>query len=205
MIDKDNFGLIAKRGKGGLWRVTYGDIPGLTEDEYKARRPAILQKLLPGHPEPDQYRVEQNNSYNTHNRCVDKMRTGRILLAGDAAHVCNPFGGYGCMTAVLDVGGLAECLVGIYENKADEDILDKYAEIRREKFVNFVDARSIKNMNRVWWKSDRDPLETDKFLGILKSLEGDRDKTKEFLLVRSQAFGRKSCIRSDLLLENIQY
>ena len=33
-------------------------------------------------------------------------------------------GGYGCMTAVLDVGALADCLSGIYEGRADDTILD---------------------------------------------------------------------------------
>ena len=52
------------------------------------------------------------------------MRVGRICLAADGAQVCNPTGGYGCMTVVLDVGALANCLVGVYEGKADESIHD---------------------------------------------------------------------------------
>lgn len=88
------------------------------------------------------------------------------------------------MTAVVDVGGLADCLVGIYEGKADEDILDTYANIRREKFLKYVDARSRKNMDRVRWTRSEDPLESDKFLNILKTLEGDKEATRKFLLVR---------------------
>ncbi|KAK3725897.1 hypothetical protein LTR37_000045 [Vermiconidia calcicola] len=96
MIDPDHWGLVAKRGHGGLWRVTYGDpAVGLTDEEYLARRPWHFKAILPGHPDPDQYRIEQTNMYNIHNRCVPSFKVGRILLAADAAHVCNPMGGYG--------------------------------------------------------------------------------------------------------------
>lgn len=179
------WGLVAKRGKGSLWRVTYGDIGGLTEAEYLARRPRRLEQMLPGHPKPDQYEIGDFNIYRMHNRCAESFRKGRVLLAADAAHICNPWGGYGCMTAVVDVGGLADCLIGLYKGLAGEEILDKYSEIRRDKFLRYVDARSIKNLNRV---SNSDPetvADTDPFLGILKGLEGDAETTKAFLLVSS--------------------
>jgi 2-polyprenyl-6-methoxyphenol hydroxylase-like FAD-dependent oxidoreductase len=186
MIDPDHWGLIARRGHGGLWRVTYGDsAPGLTNEEYLARRDWHFKAMLPGHPEPHEYRIEQTNLYNIHNRCVEKFKVGRILLAADAAHVCNPMGGYGCMTACLDVAGLADCFVGYYDGKAGEEILDIYARVRREIFLKYVDARSIKNLERV---SRTDPwtiAETDKFFGIIKELNMDESKLdlKEFLLV----------------------
>ncbi|KAL2428705.1 FAD-dependent monooxygenase terC [Exophiala dermatitidis] len=185
IIDPEFWGLAAKRGKGGLWRVTYGDISGLTEEEYLQRRAAAFKKILPGNPDPDQYTVTQTNLFRIHNRCVDKMRVGRILLAADAAHVCNPFGGYGCMTAIIDAGALADCLIGMYQGKADDSILDRYAEIRREKYMKYVDARSIKNMNRVSKSNPDTVLETDKFLGILQDLQGDGEATKAFLLKTS--------------------
>lgn len=184
MADNDHWGLIARRGKGGLWRVTYGDpVTGLTDEEYLARRPAHMKAMLPGHPDPDQYRIEQTNLYNIHNRCAESFKVGRVILAGDAAHVCNPMGGYGCMTAVLDVGGLADCFIGYYHGLADEDILDKYAEVRRDIFVRYVDPRSIKNLNRVATSDPHTVLETDKFFGILKDLQKDEDSMRAFLLV----------------------
>lgn len=87
------------------------------------------------------------------------------------------------MTAVIDVGGLADCLIGLYDGKVGEEILDIYAEVRREKFLKFVDARSIKNLNRVAKSDPWTVLETDKFFGILQELEGDTEATKRFLLV----------------------
>lgn len=185
------WGLLARRGKGGLWRVTYGDIAGLSEEEYLERRIKAFERLLPGHPQPHDYKITQTDQFRIHNRCVEKMRVGRIFLAADAAHVCNPFGGYGAMCAILDVGGLADCLIGVYEGKAGDDILDLYAQIRREKFLKYVDERSMKNMHRI---KDADPQtlkDNDKLLGIFQELEGNAEATKSFLMVsrmRSCAF-----------------
>ncbi len=183
MLDPVNFALLARRKVGGMWRVTYADKPDLTDEEYVKRRETVFAKLLPGNPQPSEYKITQTDQFRIHNRCVSSMKVGRIFLAADAAHVCNPFGGYGCMTAILDVGGLADCLIGYYEGKADADILDLYAKIRRDKFLKYVDERSIKNMNRIW-KSDPDTvLQTDKLFGIFQELEGRPQATKDFLLV----------------------
>ncbi|TPX17536.1 uncharacterized protein E0L32_003179 [Thyridium curvatum] len=183
MIDPDHCGLIAHRGKGGLWRVTYGDpVLGLTDEEYLNRRPTHMKAMLPGHPDPTQYRIEQTNLYNIHNRCADTFKVGRVILAGDAAHVCNPMGGYGCMSAVLDVGGLAECFSGYFHGMAGEEILEKYAQVRRDIFLKYVDPRSIKNLNRVAKSDPQTVLETDKFFGILKDLQKDDNSMREFLL-----------------------
>lgn len=89
------------------------------------------------------------------------------------------------MTAVLDTGGLADCLIGLYEGKAGEGILDTYAQVRREKFLKYVDARSIKNLNRVAKSDPYTVAQTDPFMAILKDLEGDPEATKKFLLVSS--------------------
>ncbi|KAH8901236.1 FAD/NAD(P)-binding domain-containing protein [Thozetella sp. PMI_491] len=183
MIDPDHWGLIARRGKGGLWRVTYGDpVVGLTDEEYLDRRPWHMKAILPGHPDPDQYRIEQTNLYNIHNRCAEKFKVGRILLAADAAHVCNPMGGYGCMTAVLDVDGLADCFIGYYNGRAGEEILDTYAQVRRDIWLKYVDKRSMKNLNRVARTDPWTVLDTDEFFGILKELQKDEQAMKEFLL-----------------------
>jgi 2-polyprenyl-6-methoxyphenol hydroxylase-like FAD-dependent oxidoreductase len=43
MVDPDHWGLIARRGHRGLWRVTYGDpMPGLSDEKYLARRSSHL-------------------------------------------------------------------------------------------------------------------------------------------------------------------
>jgi FAD binding domain len=205
MVGEKNWGLIARRAKGGLWRVTYGENEsGLSDEDYEARRPAAFERLLPGHPKPGEYRITQTDHFRIHNRCVEKMRVGRIFLAADAAHVVNPFGGYGAMTAILDVSGLADCLIGVYDGRAGEEILDLYAQIRREKFLKYVDARSMKNMDRIINSDPTTNLEGDKLMGIFRELQGDAEATKAFLLV-SQILGTRSLPGANDYVENIKH
>ncbi|KAF4548612.1 FAD-binding domain-containing protein 50 [Elsinoe fawcettii] len=184
IVDHDHWGLIAKRGRQGLWRVTYGDNrTDLTDEELLDRRPWHFEHMLPGSPKPHQYRVEQTNTYSVHNRCVSSFRVGRVFLVGDAAHVCNPMGGYGCMSAILDVDGLATCLAGYYHNKSDESILDKYADIRRDKFLRFVDDRSMRNLARCATADPDTVKDTDPFFQLVQKLNEDPNEMKAFLLV----------------------
>jgi hypothetical protein len=78
--------MAARISKDGLWRVTYGEIPGLTYDELRARQLAKFETILPGHPKPDQYGMVNFSPYKVHQRLAKSMRVGRFLLAADAAH-----------------------------------------------------------------------------------------------------------------------
>ena len=89
------------------------------------------------------------------------------------------------MAAVLDAGGLADCLIGVYQGKAGDELLDLYAEIRREKFMKYIDVRSQRNLNRVRHRNPDHVLEDDKLLQIFQNIEGDAEATKAFLLVSS--------------------
>lgn len=86
------------------------------------------------------------------------------------------------MTATLDVDGLADCLIGHHQGKADSSILQTYADVRREIFLKYVDARSIKNLDRVRKSDPWTVRDTDKFFGVLKDVTSDRQKLKDFLL-----------------------
>ena len=56
MLDPVNFALLARRKVGGMWRVTYADKPDLTDEEYVKRRETVFAKLLPGNPQPSEYK-----------------------------------------------------------------------------------------------------------------------------------------------------
>jgi 2-polyprenyl-6-methoxyphenol hydroxylase-like FAD-dependent oxidoreductase len=90
VIDPENWFVIAKIDKEGLWRIVYGETSGLSVQEIERRLPERLHKTLPGNPESGQYQVTNVTPYVCHQRCAEKMRDGRMLLAGDAAHLNNP-------------------------------------------------------------------------------------------------------------------
>ena len=82
--------MVARISNDGLWRVTYGEIPGLTKEELSERLPSKFKAMFPGHPDPEEYRVVNFSPYKVHQRLAEKLRVGRVLLAADAAHLCNP-------------------------------------------------------------------------------------------------------------------
>jgi 2-polyprenyl-6-methoxyphenol hydroxylase-like FAD-dependent oxidoreductase len=82
--------MAARISNDGMWRVSYGEIPGLSPEELRARQPMKFEKMLPGHPKPGEYKLANFSPYKIHQRLAEKMRVGRFLLAADAAHLCNP-------------------------------------------------------------------------------------------------------------------
>nr|WP_275586358.1 FAD-dependent monooxygenase [Geodermatophilus normandii] len=62
---------------------------------------------------------------------VDRYRVGRVLLAGDAAHVHSPAGGQGMNTGIQDAYNLGWKLALVLEGKAPDQLLDTYEEERR--------------------------------------------------------------------------
>jgi 2-polyprenyl-6-methoxyphenol hydroxylase-like FAD-dependent oxidoreductase len=82
--------MIARITEDGLWRVTYGELPGLTFEQLKERQPMKFKMILPGNPDPGDYDLANFSPYKVHQRIANKMRVGRILLAADAAHCMSP-------------------------------------------------------------------------------------------------------------------
>jgi 4,5-epoxidase len=70
-------------------------------------------------------------SFRIHRRLAETYRSGRILLAGDAAHVHSPFGGQGMNTGIGDAENLAWKLAMVVNATADHELLDSYEAERR--------------------------------------------------------------------------
>ena len=90
VIDPEHFVVLCQITKEGIWRVSYGDDTRYSHEELRERLHKKLRILLPGDPSTDQYQVLRFSPYSIHQRCAENMRVGRVLLAGDAAHLCNP-------------------------------------------------------------------------------------------------------------------
>jgi len=163
----------AKITRDGLWRVSYGEPADMPFEEVLKRQPWKYETMLPGKPQPGDYRLVNINPYRIHQRCAEKFRVGRVCLAADAAHLCNPFGGLGLTGGIVDVGGLSQCLIGIAESKATDDILDKYDEVRRRIWHEIINPVSSGNFVRV--SSDPDVIaDTDEVIQMsLKAWHDD--------------------------------
>ena len=133
-----------------------GDLPGrrrrgrttaLSPERVEAR----LQKFF---PKAGRYDVEYVNVYGVHQRVAATFRKGRVLLAGDSAHVNNPIGGMGMNGGMHDGINLAEKLAKVIHGEADEELLDLYSRQRRHAAVKYVQAQTIANKRLM---EERDP------------------------------------------------
>ncbi len=91
-------------------------------------------------------------------------------------------GGMGLTGGIVDVGGLYDCLAGIYDGRADASILDRYDQVRRAKYLKIVDPISSQNLRRMFETDPDSALECDEFLKMCKRTETDREFAKEMHL-----------------------
>jgi len=138
---------------GGLWRAIFPLQEG--EDEETALLPeqveARLQKFFPKRGE---YETRYVNVYGVHQRVASTFRLGRVLLAGDSAHLNNPIGGMGMNGGIHDGLNLAAKLARVIHGEAGDELLDLYSRQRRHAAVKYVQAQTIANKRLM---EERDP------------------------------------------------
>ena len=119
----------------------------LTDESIQTR----LQNLLPkGSP----YATVHRTLYKVHQRVAKEFRRGRVILAGDAAHINNPLGGMGMNGGVQDAFNLSDKLVEILVSGASPDLLDRYERQRRSVAIEYINANTARNKKTI---EERDP------------------------------------------------
>lgn len=124
---------------GGLHRIvaTVESAPELPD---AAHVQALLDARGPQVQRARVLEVTWGSKFRLHHRIADSFRSGRILLAGDAAHTHSPAGGQGMNTGIID----AMCLAGLLVEalSGHDDALDRYGAVRRPvatEVVRFAD------------------------------------------------------------------
>ncbi|MGZ5198388.1 MAG: FAD-dependent oxidoreductase [Telluria sp.] len=101
----------------------------------------LVQQLLDTRgPERNALTVKEvlwSSRFHVHHRIASQFRAGRVLLAGDAAHVHSPAGGQGMNTGIQDGLALAPMLVETLRT-GTLDALDRYAAQRRQVALEVV-------------------------------------------------------------------
>ena len=75
--------------------------------------------------------LESGSRWTDNTRLADTYRKGRVLLAGDAAHIHTPFGGQGLTLGLVDAANLGWKLAAAIRGEAPESLLDTYTAERR--------------------------------------------------------------------------
>lgn len=147
LIDSQFGSVIVPLNHSGLWRCTYMESCLLPEERFLERIPAAFRELLPG---DDPHVLDQASPYRMHQRSAPQYRVGRVLLAGDAAHSTNPTGGLGLTSGLFDSYLLQECLAAIVLHGANDSLLTRYSDARREIFINRASPQAVANKNLIF-------------------------------------------------------
>lgn len=151
VIDPDHWAVIVKINEANLWRCTYGEPAELPVEGVRDRVPENYRHFMG----PDAvYEIAAVSPYRVHERAAERFRVGRVLLAGDAAHVNNPIGGFGLTSGLLDAVALGYPLAAVFLGRQDDRILDRYAAERRRVFLEVTSPAASENLRRF---KERDP------------------------------------------------
>lgn len=127
-----------------LWRALFpvpageSDADALSDDACQRRLQAVVSRAEP-------YEIAHRTIYHVHQRVADVFRVGRVVLAGDAAHINNPLGGMGMNGGVHDAVLLGAGLAGVLDGSITNDRLDHFADMRRQLAIEFVKRHTHQN------------------------------------------------------------
>ncbi|MBM4270418.1 MAG: monooxygenase [Deltaproteobacteria bacterium] len=114
---------------GRRWRVYVRPSRPSSEDGDLASD--ALAAMLPYHPGIGFDDVTEPVRFRCHTKVAERYRSGRVLLAGDAAHVCSPSQGHGMNCGLQDAFNLAWKLALVCAGRSEADLLDSFELERR--------------------------------------------------------------------------
>lgn len=124
---------------GMRYRFEFMLLPGETEAELTAE-PTVRRLLRPWLGPDDIAAIERAVVYTFRGALAPEWRAGRILLAGDAAHLTPPFLGQGLCSGLRDAANLAWKLDHVLTHGAPAALLDSYGVERAPHVRNVIDT-----------------------------------------------------------------
>ena len=160
-----------------LWRVLFPtkaeetDEAVLTDESVQAR----LQNLL---PQAQPYVTQHRTLYKVHQRVAQRFRHGRVVLAGDAAHINNPLGGMGMNGGIHDAINLSEKLLAVLQKGESDALLDQYERQRRTIAIDYINASTARNKRDI---EERDPVKRKENQQALRELSLDPVRARAYI------------------------
>lgn len=115
-----------------------------TIDRAEGDAPSLdLVKKIMAERGPREFEVTSlhwSSYFRIHHRQVARLRSGRMFVAGDAAHVHSPFGGQGMNTGLHDVWNLAWKLDLVLHGHGSEELLESYTAERRPVIKSVIET-----------------------------------------------------------------
>ena len=176
LVDPAYGAVVYKINLDGLWRFTFAEQATLPLENVMGRIRQFIKDVLPG---DQNYELVLHTAYNMHQRTAATYRVGRVLLAGDAAHITNPTSGFGLMGGLYDSFALSEALAAVIHGKAGDEILDRYSDDRRRIYHEVISPVSTESLRLVFNSDDPHRLEQD--LAVLRDRKNDSQAMRRFL------------------------
>ena len=107
---------------GSRVRFEFMQLPGENPDELAGD--GRVKELLAPYADFSRLKIERRVVYNFHARVADVWREGRVLLAGDAAHLMPPFAGQGMNGGMKNCANLAWKLAAVIAGTASAEIFN---------------------------------------------------------------------------------
>jgi 2-polyprenyl-6-methoxyphenol hydroxylase-like FAD-dependent oxidoreductase len=123
---------------GTWWIIAFGV-------EAEEGRRAAMSLIEGAVGAPADAKVLSDDPWTARMQLVDRLRRGRVFLAGDAAHLNPPFGGHGLNTGIGDAVDLGWKLAAVLNGWAGETLLDSY-ELERRPIQDRVIREASQNM-----------------------------------------------------------
>lgn len=114
------------------------------ESDEQAEDPEFLTRMLARMvPHPDRVDVIRRRVYTHHSRIAGEFRRGRLLLAGDAAHLMPVWQGQGYNSGIRDAANLGWKLAAVVSGRAGDKLLDTYDMERRKHARAMIDLSTM--------------------------------------------------------------
>lgn len=128
----------------GLWRVDYQlrDDQDPEAELESGRVKARIQSHLDLIGETAPWQLEMSSLYKAHCLCLDDYRHGRVLFAGDAAHLVPIFGVRGLNSGIADANNLGWKLAAVLNGGSHASLLDSYSAERRPATLEIFEQAS---------------------------------------------------------------
>ncbi|MGP8122894.1 MAG: FAD-dependent oxidoreductase [Xanthobacteraceae bacterium] len=178
LVDPVHGAVVYKIDLDGLWRFTYAEDAALPAETIGERIPEFIRTVLPG---DKNFELVLYSGYNMHQRSAPGYRAGRVLLAGDAAHVTNPTSGFGLMGGLYDSFVLSEALAAVVRGEAPDSVLDRYSDARRKVYDEVTSPVSSESLRMVFHSGEPERFARD--LALLKARKTDPAAMRAFLSV----------------------
>ena len=161
----------------GLWRILF---PAGDATEAELFDEASVQRRIQGFNAKDgDYPIHHRNLYEVHQRVASSYRDGRLLVAGDAAHINNPLGGMGMNFGLHDAFNLADKMGKIWFENGSHDLLDLYDRQRRTVAQEFLQRQTIENKKNI---EQKDPVARQAFYDELRAIVADPARLRPYLV-----------------------